>query len=193
MTLEFRKREQVEIAVVDLIEDYGVVDYPIDIFALAAKMGVPVHSYEKMPPHVKALAELVSLDAFGTNNSSFTDPRIYLRTCVSPSSRAKFSLEHEIGHVWLEHNDNSTEAEAEADYFSGYLLAPHPLFIAKGLLRNEIAQAFAISSWSAEIAYNQAMDRMKYGPRGWKTHELRLLSLLNASSNPMDRPIRKGA
>lgn len=191
MTLDISRRCSVEIAVADLIEDYGIVHYPLDVSALIARMGISISGYEDLPSSVRPIAESLSRDAFSTNNASFTKPRVYVRQSVRPFSRIAFSLAHELGHIWLEHGEGGALAEEEADYFGGYLLAPHPFILINHMNPCDVVKAFALGGWSAEIACRQADERRRCGPRNWAEHERRLLD--GAVLDSMEPSVRRAS
>ena len=71
---------------------------------------------------------------------------------------------HEIGHIVLDHSEDSELAEAEVKFFAKYALAP-PVLIHKLRLTNpaEIADSFQISYEAAEYAYNYYQKWLIYG------------------------------
>lgn len=161
--------------VVSLLRDYGVSKYPIDIARLIEQVGIPMIPYESASPDERTLFNSASPDAFSVNNSSFTDPKIVFKRDIKPSTRKPFNLGHELGHIWLEHSEEDPLHETEADYFSGYILAPHPLISRFELLESGLASAFGIGSWSADIACTQAFERIRRGPSRPLPHEQWLL------------------
>lgn len=78
--------------------------------------------------------------------------------------RTNNTLMHEIGHIVLDHSEDSELAEAEVKFFAKYALAP-PVLIHKLRLTNpaEIADSFQISYEAAEYAYNYYQKWLIYG------------------------------
>ena len=175
MTLAYWRREAIEKEVVLLLREHGVSKYPINVSQLIDQMKIPVIAYEKASDDDRALFNLASSDAFSVNNLLFTNPKIIIKTKGLPETRKDFTLGHELGHIWLEHAEEDPLREAEADYFSGYLLAPHPLIVHYGLLKSGLASAFGIGSWCADIACSQAFERIKRGSNVALPHERWLL------------------
>ena len=72
--------------------------------------------------------------------------------------RHRFSGGHECGHLWLEHTESDPNREEEANYFSGYLLVPHPILLSspKLITANDVSIAFGVSTDCAAIALRQA-------------------------------------
>lgn len=175
--LLFCAREEIEIKVVNLLEDYlGEVVYPLDIDALIEKMGIIVTPYPEHDAYKRQCALSASKDAFSLCSPSYEYAEIMFNPNAYSKTRSSFSKGHEVGHIYLEHLDlNDPLSENEADYFSGYLLAPHPL-IAKYRLEDKIAQSFCVGDWCADVSLNQLNDRKRHGGP-LKEHEQRLLSI----------------
>lgn len=69
-------------------------------------------------------------DAFGIHNADFTIAKIVVNDMTgSYYNRSRFPGAHEVGHIHLEHTEDTPNRETEADYYAGYLLAPHPLIL----------------------------------------------------------------
>jgi hypothetical protein len=135
-------------------------------------MKIPLIRYEDASRSDQILFQAVSKDGFTVNNHSFTNPKIIVKSNVYPRTRLLFSLGHELAHVWLEHPEENNHYEEEANYFSGYLLGPHPLILQQEIETiDEIASAFNMGHWSAEIAKNQVLERLRNGPRKSLFHE----------------------
>lgn len=72
--------------------------------------------------------------------------------------RMRFTLAHELGHILLNHRQEESWEEKEADYFAAQLLAPRPVFNALALCGVDpsnpefIARTFLLSKSAAEIA-----------------------------------------
>lgn len=128
--LPYDRREPIERAVVRLYEEYGVRSLPLDPFDLARNMKIDVVAYQNLTNDSSVLKTLeqTSGDGFTLFDPSRMRYRILYNSDYSAASmtRRRFTIAHEIGHIWLEHSDSSRN-ELEADYFAGYLLAPHPL------------------------------------------------------------------
>jgi hypothetical protein len=100
------------------------------------------------------------------------NPKIIINQSINPKTRQLFSLGHELGHIWLGHSQGNPLSEAEADYFSGYLFAPHPLIMQNKLFSaDSIASTFKTGNWCANIAFNQAVERVRKGSNLLLPHE----------------------
>lgn len=150
--------EQLKTLAADFIEDYALV-YPLDPFEMADALGVQVIIHtDGLPP----VAERFS------TSDGYTEPvasrpgwkyRIHVNG-ATPPLRQRFTLVHELAHVWLDHlraGASLTDelAEGEANFLAGYLLAPDALVImwAPELSTWRIAEAFQISEDAAKVAH----------------------------------------
>ena len=175
--LSFWNREAIEIEVVNMLEDYlGRVMYPLDIDALAAEMGVSFTPYRDPKTYEGYLAMNASTDAFTLLTPDYSYVEVYYNPVGYSGTRLTFSKGHELGHIYLGHGSRTDgHAEDEADYFSGYLLAPHPL-IQKYGLRGSVARTFGVGGWCADIAIKQLDTRLRWGGHA-KEHEARLIRM----------------
>ena len=148
--------------VVELIEAYGIGVYPINVFALAAKMGIVLRPYSSIPFADRAAFVAVSKDAFTIADGKYeTDTTFICFNENSNRSRLRQSICHEIAHIWLEHVDDEEPHETEAEYFAAYLLAPIPLILKHtDLSINEISSLFDVSYDAARIAAERARNRI---------------------------------
>lgn len=166
------RRTQIEVAIVEILEDYGVTEYPMSIGRLAAALGIDLVPHSSLDSQTRPLAVSASEDAFSLCSPDYTMARIVFDDRGSYHYRSRFSGGHEIGHIILEHLEGGGVNEEEADYFSGYLLIPHPLVIAMGSDATvaSIAERFGISRPCASVALDQAHARRNEGGL-WRTHE----------------------
>lgn len=164
---------EIETQIVEMLEDYNLAIYPISIKRVIDALDIGLVPYSSLGGE-RELALSASEDAFGIRNNDFTLAKVAVNdTEGSFFTRSRFSGGHEIGHIHLEHRDNSPDREDEADYYSGYLLAPHPLILTMPS-ESLLAKRFGISQHCANIARRQAEARRREsGP--WLPHEKWLL------------------
>lgn len=160
---------EIETQIVEMLDDYGLAIYPISIQRVIEALDIDLVPYSSLGSK-RDLALSASEDAFNIKNGDFTLAKIVVNdTEGSFFTRSRFSGGHEIGHIHLEHRGNTPDREDEANYYSGYLLAPHPLILTMpndGLL----AKRFGISQPCADIARRQAEARQREGGP-WLPHE----------------------
>lgn len=164
---------EIETLIVEMLEDYNLARYPISIRQVAEALKIDLIPYSELPPDENQLAVSASEDAFSVYKSDFSVAKIAVNdTNGSYFNRSRFSGGHEVGHVHMAHKKDTLNREREADYYSGYLLAPHPLILhyCKGATPHQVANVFGISEDSARVAIGQAKYRLKEGGP-WKPHE----------------------
>jgi hypothetical protein len=168
------KQVEIEIIVKELVEDYGLVQYPQSIQRAASALGVELKAYSTLDEGHRELARKASDDAFNITTPDMTTAIVAFEDGAGAMyERLRFSGGHELGHIVLGHEEDYPDREPEADYFSGYFLAPHPLVLRmpRGA---SVAERFGISASCADFAIDQAHGRrLEGGP--WLPHELWLL------------------
>lgn len=164
------RRVEIEIAAVELMRDFDIKEFPISIFRIANALDITLIPYSSLTYEELKLAFAASDDAFHTRTHDFMDTRIVFDdTNRAHYLRSRFSSAHEIGHIVLEHREDTPNREREADYFSGYLLAPHPLVLMHGGSIG-VAKLFGVSESCAAFACDQARARKVEGVP-WLPHE----------------------
>lgn len=168
--LERQHQKEIERAVIELLEDYDLAKYPISVAAAAEALQVKIVPYSTLDSQVQNMAFDVSSDAFTIADAEYNSTTLAVND-VSGSNynRARFSGAHELAHIFLGHNEKSPHKEDEADYFAGYLLAPHPLILTmpKDAV---VADRFGVSGQCASYAIDQANRRRRESPL-WEPHE----------------------
>ncbi len=161
MRLPECERENIEKEVACLLRDYGVDSYPIDIFQLLSQLGIRVIPYSSMTDECRQAALSQSVEGFKARDANrnfmvcYNDSR--------PANRIRFTLAHELGHIWLEHKHGTPEEEAQANYFAGYLLSPHPL-LALSIRENKWAALptlFGVSADCMNVSLSQMCQRFE--------------------------------
>lgn len=170
------RKTEIEEILVEVLEDYGIVEYPMSIGKVAAALGVELIPHSSLPFDKLILALRASEDAFSLSTPDYSDVQIVFDDRGSYLNRARFSGGHEIGHIILQHPEDGGIYEDEANYFGGYLLAPHPLILSMGCDTKaaKVAERFGISVPCASFAIDQARARQREGGP-WRPHEQWLL------------------
>lgn len=165
MLLTPARYEKLNRETVCLFEDYGQSSFPLDVFALAGKMGIVLTSYSSIPLAKRSAFVDVSKDAFTIASGTYGVDTTFI--CYNPSarlSRLRQSIAHEIAHIWLEHPSSAEPYETEAEYFAAYLLTPIPLLIKYGFTTPRAVQAAFLTSFeAARISLERAGNRMRCG------------------------------
>ena len=153
---------------------YKVSCIPINSFEIAVKIGAKVIPYSAYPLKTRLLLLKKSEDGFcieKENGEWFIFYNDY-----KPYGRINNTLMHEIGHIVLDHTEDSELAESEVKFFAKYALAP-PVLIHKLSLSNplDISNTFDISLEAAQYAYNYYLKWLRYGGIEYKQYEVELL------------------
>ena len=87
---------------------------------------------------------------------------------------------HEMGHIVLDHTEDSELAQKEADFFAKFALAP-PVLIHRMKLETakEVSDFFGISYEAAGYALSYYQKWLNYGGRDYKDYEIRMLRLFD--------------
>ena len=151
----------------DVLSDYGFFHFPLDVFALAKKIGMNLIPYSTL-----TFKQYITLYHRYDLNLGFTVSRpknglivydTYYNDVDIQEPRQRFTIAHEIKHVvsgdchkkYLTEND-----EALADFFAKSLLAPQAVIIQKELNSpEEYVERFHISQQSAEYCYSATENR----------------------------------
>ena len=151
MRLSDEQYEFIKGEVVALFERYNVRCIPISGFELAYKMEIKLIPYSALKKEQRMAATEISSDGFYLEDSIGTDI-IYYNDAVS-YERLNMTLLHEIGHCVLDHQGESEDEEAEANFFAKYAAAPPPLVHhLHDKSPGSIANAFCISYTAAAYA-----------------------------------------
>lgn len=160
---------------------YDVSCVPINGFELATKMGIKVIPYSAIPESKRWLLLKKSEDGFSVEKSIgewyiyYSDRKDY--------GRINNTIMHEIGHIVLDHSEDSELAEKEVKFFAKYALVP-PALVHKLKLDNpmDIADIFEVSFEAACYAYSYYKKWLQYGSSAYTNYELTLLNLFQSVS-----------
>lgn len=168
--LPHHRYEQLKSLAADLIEDYALC-YPMDPFEIAAMLGVhvTVHGFG-LPPSASFCS---TNDGYTVALLSAHGPKCQIHlNGVKPVLRQRFTLMHEISHIWLDHlhGDSMADAqeqEAEANFLASYLLAPDWLVLAwvPELTVTGIAEKFQVSKEAAGLIHGRVLRMLNTGAR----------------------------
>lgn len=173
--------EEIKQAVVKMFADYEVSCVPISGFEIAKKMGVKVIPYSARPESVQQLMRKESMDGFSIEREDGGWYIFYNDDDEHDYGRINNTIMHEVGHIVLDHSEDSELAEKEVKFFAKYALAP-PALIHKLKLDDaqDIADIFEISYEAAGYALNYYNKWLNYGGVYYKDYELRMLQLFAA-------------
>lgn len=168
---EFLKREAIHYIV------YYKMQYPLNSFEFAQKLGFITKSYDQLDEFQKNSAYKISYDAFFIDNHQNTF--IFYNNQVF-FERKNVSIIHEISHAILDHGQNkcnNEKEEAEANFFTKYIIAPPPLIHQFPLISvKSIKNNFEISYEFAENALYYYQKWLKKFNGVYKNYETMLLN-----------------
>jgi Zn-dependent peptidase ImmA (M78 family) len=97
--------------------------------------------------------------------------------------RINNTIMHEIGHIVLDHTEDSELAEKEVKFFAKYALVP-PVLVHKLKIDNptDIVDHFDVSFEAACYAYSYYKKWLQYGSPKYTKYELTLLNLFRGVS-----------
>jgi len=177
MRLIYYRYEEIKKIVVNFFERYRINCTPISGFEIALRMNIKVIPYSAYPMATRILMEKESEDGFSIKKGKqwyiyYNDLKPY------PYDRINFTIMHEIGHILLNHKEESQIAELEANFFTKFALAP-PVLIHKYNLKNvfEVSSRFAISYEAARYAFSYYEKWLNYGGEYYTDYEVRLCEI----------------
>lgn len=176
LRLTDERLEQIKESVVKMYEQFDINCVPISAFEVATKMGIKVIPYSAYSERIQALMLKESEDGFNVERENgefyifYNDEKNYGRT--------NNTIMHEIGHIVLEHSQDSELAEKEVKFFAKYALAP-PVLIHKFELKDpySISETFDISFEAACYALTYYNKWLAYGGKNYTSYELKILNL----------------
>ena len=121
--------EEIKNTVADIVARYSIASIPVDVFDLSKKLGIRVVPFsgisESSWNKIRSFGISDDIDGFFimAEKDGREVPFIFYDDSKS-SGRIRFTMLHEAGHFILGHKEQSTLAEAEANFFAKYMIAP---------------------------------------------------------------------
>lgn len=181
ISLSHERYEEIKRTVVELFVRYDVCCVPVNGFELATKMGVKVIPYSAFPRSKRHLLLMKSGDGFCVEKAE-GEWFIYYND-LNDYGRINHTMLHEIGHIVLDHSEDSELAEKEVRFFAKYALVP-PVLVHKLRLDNpaDIADIFAVSYEAAGYALSYYQKWLHYGYSYYTDYELVMLKLFDEAA-----------
>ena len=181
LQLPNRRYEEITKIVIEMFIQFDVRNIPIDCYEIAMKMGIILKPYSILKENGLMKALEISDDGFCLLQQEEVGPFSLGQWYIfyndsKPPKRIRFTLMHEIAHIVLDHIEPSDLAEAEANFFAKYALAPPPL-VHKMLPDDylELGNSFDLSNECAMHSFNYYKKWLTYGGRYYKEKELDLI------------------
>ena len=174
ITLSSERYEEIKRTVVELFVKYDVNCVPVNGFEIATKMGIKIHAFSAFPASTRKLLLMKSEDGFVVEKREnewfiyYNDDKGY--------GRINNTLLHEIGHIILDHTEDSELADKEVKFFAKYALVP-PVLVHKMKLSTaeEIEERFNVSAQAARYALSYYHKWLNYGEQDYTDYEITLL------------------
>ena len=122
ISLSHERYEKIKRIVVNMFVKYEVSCVPVNGFELATKMGIKIIPYSAILESKRYLLIKKSEDGFCVEKSIgewyiyYNDEKDY--------GRINNTIMHEIGHIVLDHSEDSELAEKEVKFFAKYVGFP---------------------------------------------------------------------
>lgn len=171
-----RRDTFVQNKVVQIYKDMDVISFPIcpqTVLSCVPKK-CRILSYQELAQRAQCSVEdiiAVNKSSSGATNYDKKSGRfLILYNADMNDGRVRWTLIHEIGHIYLEHIEmmqsgtdyDYEEFETEADFFTWNLLAPLPLIHEMGAVSSDdVKRLFGLSSSAASIQYNRYLQWKK--------------------------------
>lgn len=178
--LSDKRCEEIKEIVVSAFEQLNIRCIPISGFEIATKLGAVVVPYSSKPEAVVRLMLEESEDGFSLKKDGVWYIFYNDNMRSKKYRRINNTLIHECGHIILDHTQASRLAEAEANFFAKYAIAP-PVLIHKLKLKsaNDVYVRFDISREAAGYSFEYYLKWLSYGSKYYTDYEMRLLELFN--------------
>ena len=181
ISLSHARYEEIKQIVVDMFVKYDVTCVPVNGFELATKMGIKIIPYSAFPESKQSLLMKKSEDGFSVEKNIgewyiyYNDKKDY--------GRINNTIMHEIGHIVLDHSEDSELTEKEVKFFAKYALVP-PVLVHKLKLDNpyDISDIFDVSFEAACYAHSYYKKWLQYGSSDYTNYEITLLNLFQSVS-----------
>ncbi len=174
--LPYSRYEEIKTSAANMFEKLKISCVPINAFEIACKLGVKITPYSAYKSKVRQLLLKKSEDGFAMQEQNgqwyifYNDEKNY--------GRINNTIMHEIGHIVLDHTEDSELAEKEVNFFAKYALAP-PVLIYKFALESpeSIMRMFEVSHEAATYAYSYYQKWKKVYCGEYTNYEKTIVSL----------------
>ncbi len=161
MKLDYQRYEEIKEIIASMFEQLNIRCVPINCFEIATRMNIKLIPYSYFSKEKRLILEKKSSDGFSTmdNNKNW---KIFYND-FKHYDRINSTLMHEIGHIVLNHSEDSDLAESEVKFFSKYALAP-PVLVHKFNCKSptDIVMIFDISYEASLYAWEYYQKWLRY-------------------------------
>ena len=181
--------DDVKQSVVDMLEECEIHTLPIDCFEIARKLHYVLRPYSSLSWEGMEKAYEKDPDGFSqveiNPDTGLYQYVIYYDDLSGNEGRIRWTIFHEIGHIYRGHHDNPDDSnseieEAEAELFAKYAIAPLPLIrVLKCQTAEEVQETFQTSYEASYNIWSYYWKRVQYGPPKMESFEIQLVRLFN--------------
>lgn len=186
MYLSDSQYENIKENVVDMYEECGLTTYPIDCMEIARRLNYRLVPYSKLKGKKLVTAMNISMDGFHVlveDKVSGMFMWVIFYNDENSHERQRWTILHEIGHIRLDHTQESELAEAEANFFAKYSIAPPPLIhYAQCDDYIDVAVKFDLSIQATYYSMCYYHKWLQYGPADYEPVEIRMLELFGLAA-----------
>lgn len=181
--------EELKKLVVEMFEEAEVRCLPIDCFCIAQKLHYVLRPYSKLDLEEFLDAMDQSVEGYSkvemNPDTGMYQYVIYYNDMNFDLNHQRFTIFHEIAHIYLGHHDeeqnmwNEQIEEAEANFFAKYAMAPPPLVnhYRERVCPALIQERFQTSYEEAGYEYEYYQKWMEFGPREYTPVEYHMLAM----------------
>ncbi len=180
--------EEIKQEVLFMFEETETDTFPIDCFEIARRLHYVIRKYsdldfedyfEAMENSDEGFSRVEQDPVTGMNYYA-----IYYNDEGHGERNIRWTIFHEIGHIYLGHHDNPSgneqQEEDEANFFAKYAMCPPPLLNAtKCSCPEDVYEKFEASGEFSGYAFEYFQTWLHYGPREYLPYELQLLRLFH--------------
>lgn len=180
--------EEIKQLILEMYEDSGVDAFPMDPFIIARRLKYVIRAYSTLAFDEYLWATSISENGFSrpeyNQDTGMYEYVIYYNDQDHTGGNIRWTIFHEIGHIYLGHHDNPDGyediEEDEANFFAKYAMCPPPLlYAAKCESAADVCSKFNTSDEFAGYAFIYYQRWLFRGPKKFMPYELRLLQLFH--------------
>lgn len=142
---------EIQSQILDVYETCEIQAFPFDCHKVLEHYGYRIFTYQQLRKTNDRLYRYccrLSDDAF-----HYKDFKIVAYDETKLWQRIRFSLMHELGHIILDHTEETPQTEHEANYFASHILVPRmAIYYSRCRNKESVAKLFDISLSAAELA-----------------------------------------
>ncbi len=178
---------KVKQAVADMFEECEIHTWPIDCFEIARILNYVLRPYSSLSPEGMIEAYAKDPDGFSqveeNPETGLYQYVIYYDDLSGNEGRIRWTIFHEIGHIYLGHHDNPDDSnmiieEAEAELFAKNAIAPLPIIRYLKIEHAEEIQDTFVTSYEASFNIMEYYwKRVQFGPRNMESFEIQVMKM----------------